>query len=292
MPEPNCACAAGCNAVASPMANAVRSSFFMPYPFGCGWCGKALQQYRVTAVRQEFPSGFVQDGRPVACTVRPVLSSSLRGPPFAPRSASLRSAFLRNRRSHRGSPWHRPGIRRCIGPTTFSPFPLCSDIRQGPEPIGVRGRGQLIALKISLEALWNGVVGRYLQEAVKNAGRRLRDAGRSSVGKCLRAAGGDGAAALRDLAGTGNDTQGDRSTEDFQVMVVDLVFQPFFTDLVEAVKLVEIDGVTIRHNQPVKSDGHAPLLSEARRSSLLGFTEHDRSLGDNDVLTIMRIQRI
>src|ERR1019366_3859640 len=240
----------------------------LPYPLGCGWCGKALQQYRVTAVRQGFLAGSVQDGRPLACTVRPVLSSSLRGPPFAPRSASLRSAFLRNRRSHRGTPWHRPGIRRCIGPTTSSPFPLCSDIRQGPESIGVRGRGQLIALKISLKALWNGVVGVrrqkqilrkvdfyamalpnrdggwYLQEAVKNAGRGLGDAGRSSVGKCLRAAGGDGAAALHDLAGTGNDTQSDRGAEDFQVMVVDLIFQPFLADLVETVKLVEIDGVT------------------------------------------------
>src|SRR5271169_584322 len=29
MPEPNCACAAGCSAVASPMASAVRSTFFI-----------------------------------------------------------------------------------------------------------------------------------------------------------------------------------------------------------------------------------------------------------------------
>src|SRR6266536_5136463 len=33
MPEPNCACAAGCNAVAIPMANAVRISFFIVCPF-------------------------------------------------------------------------------------------------------------------------------------------------------------------------------------------------------------------------------------------------------------------
>jgi hypothetical protein len=75
-------------------------------------------------------------------------------------------------------------------------------------------------------------------------------------------------------------------------MVVDLIFQAFFADLVEAVELVEIDGVTIRHNQAVKGDGHAPLLAKARRSNLLRFAQHHRSLGDNDVLVVVRIQGI
>src|SRR5260370_37367570 len=131
---------------------------------------------------------------------------------------------------------------------------------------------------------------RYLHEAVKNAGRGLRDAGRSSVGERLRAAGGDGAAALRDLAGSGNHSQGDRGAEDFQVVVVDLVFQPFFADLVEAVELVEIDRVTIWHNQAVKGDSHAPLLAESRRANLLRFAEYKRSLVDDDVLMVVRIQ--
>src|SRR5580658_1533760 len=41
MPEPNCACAAGCNAVASPMASAVRSSVFIALSFRLrlvSWC--------------------------------------------------------------------------------------------------------------------------------------------------------------------------------------------------------------------------------------------------------------
>jgi hypothetical protein len=40
-----------------------------------------------------------------------------------------------------GSPWHRPGIRRCIDPATASPFPLCSDSRQGQESTGQEGEG-------------------------------------------------------------------------------------------------------------------------------------------------------
>ena len=77
-----------------------------------------------------------------------------------------------------------------------------------------------------------------------------------------------------------------------KVVVVDLVFQPFLADLVETVKLVEIDGVTVGHNQAVKYDGHPPLLAEARRSDLLCFAQHDRSFGDDDVLMVVRIQGI
>ena len=61
----------------------------------------------------------------------------------------------------------------------------------------------------------------------------------------------------------GNDTQRDRGSEDLEVVIVDLIFQTFLADLIETVELVEIDGVTVRHNQPVKNHGHAALLAEA-----------------------------
>ncbi len=123
MPEPNCACASGCNAAANPTASTVRVSFFIVLSFRRRWFRDALQRYGFTAVRQEFLSGSLQDGQPLACTVRLVLFSWLREPPSAPWSASLRSAFLRPRRSpDRGTPWHRPGIRRCIGPATSCTF--------------------------------------------------------------------------------------------------------------------------------------------------------------------------
>jgi len=59
--------------------------------------------------------------------------------------------------------------------------------------------------------------------------------------------------------GTGNDAEGNRRAEDFNVMVVDLVFEASGSGLIETVELVEIDGVAIRHQQPMEGDGEALL---------------------------------
>src|SRR5712692_8535598 len=48
-------------------------------------------------------------------------------------------------------------------------------------------------------------------------------------------------AAVRALRGSGDDAKSNRRAEDLEVVMVDLVFQASFTDLVEAVKLVKID---------------------------------------------------
>ena len=90
--------------------------------------------------------------------------------------------------------------------------------------------------------------GRYLHEAIKDSGRRLRNTARGPGGERLRTARRDGAATLRDLARSGNHTQSDRGAEDLEVVVVDLIFQSFLSDLIETLELVEIDRVTVRHN--------------------------------------------
>ena len=41
--------------------------------------------------------------------------------------------------------------------------------------------------------------------------------------------------------------------------MIDLIFEAGLTDLVQAVKLIEIDRVTIRHDKPVKYHGQASL---------------------------------
>src|ERR1017187_2438636 len=250
-------------------------------------------------------------------TVRPVLSSSLPGPPFVPWSTSLRLTFARPRRFlDQCSPSHRLDIRRCIDPATASPLPLCSDSRQAREPTERRGKEQLFASEASLERLWDGVVrirGKkhvlreihfhamsfpnrdrrwYLDETVKDRGRGLRNTSCSPVGESLGAAWGNGAATLADLTRSGDHTQSDRGSEDLKVVIIDLVFQSLLPDLIEALKLVEIDGIAVRHNQTVENDGHPALLTEARRSNLLCFTENYCPLGNDDVLTIMRIQRV
>jgi hypothetical protein len=133
---------------------------------------------------------------------------------------------------------------------------------------------------------------RYLNEAVKDSGRRLRDTSRSPVGECLGTARGNGAATLRDLACPSDHTQSYRGTEDLKVVIVYLVLQSFLTDLIEALELVEIDGIAVRHNQAVKNNGHSPLLAEACGSNLLRFAQDDCSFGNEDALMVMRIQRI
>src|SRR6266849_9317613 len=67
--------------------------------------------------------------------------------------------------------------------------------------------------------------------------------------------------AVRALRGSGDDAKSNGRAEDLEVVMVDLVFQASFTDLVQAVKLVEIHGVTVRHNQPVENH-RQPALAE------------------------------
>ena len=62
--------------------------------------------------------------------------------------------------------------------------------------------------------------------------------------------------------------------------------------LVKTVKLVQIDGVVIRHNHAVEDDGHASLLAKSRRTDLAGFTQHDGSIGNKDVLVIVGVDGI
>ena len=66
--------------------------------------------------------------------------------------------------------------------------------------------------------------------------------------------------------------------------MVDLVFQAGLTDLVEAVKLVKIHGVAVRHNQPVE-DHRQPALAETLHFA--GFPQSKGSFGDQDVLAVM-----
>jgi hypothetical protein len=42
----------------------------------------------------------------------------------------------------------------------------------------------------------------------------------------------------------------------------------------------------------VKNNGHSPLLAEACRSNLLCFAQDNGSFGNDDVLMVMRVQRI
>src|ERR1035438_3959732 len=92
-------------------------------------------------------------------------------------------------------------------------------------------------------ALPNRDGGGYLYEAVKDSGGRLRNTARSPVRECLGSARCNGPATLSDLACSGNHAQGDRRAEDLKVVVVDLILEPCLSNLIEALELVEIDGL-------------------------------------------------
>ena len=156
------------------------------------------------------------------------------------------------------------------------------------------GRQQHVLGEVHLDSMpfpnrdrrWN------LNEAVEDGTRTLGYSSGCSIGKRLRSAGGDGAAARCDLAGSRDDSKRDRCPEDLKVVVVDFVLEPLLSNLVESVELVEIDGVTVRHNQPMEHDGHAPLLTETRCANLPALAQYNRSIGDDDVLVVVGIQRI
>src|SRR5665213_2504825 len=141
-------------------------------------------------------------------------------------------------------------------------------------------------------SLPDGDRGRDLNEPVENRRGRLRHAGRCAVGKGLWAGAGEIRPALANLRGTGNHAECDRRSEDLQIVVVDLVLQALLADLVEAVELVEVNAVPVRHQQAMESDGDSPLLAESGGADLAGLAQHNRSLGNEDVLVVVRVDGI
>src|ERR1700759_2173709 len=73
-------------------------------------------------------------------------------------------------------------------------------------------------------SLPNRDVGRDLQEAVHDGGRRLGDRRCRAIGEDLRSRATVDTASLRDLCGAGNHPKSNGSTEDFKIMVVDFIF--------------------------------------------------------------------
>src|ERR1039458_8486975 len=156
------------------------------------------------------------------------------------------------------------------------------------------GWQQHVLREINLHAvsLPDGDCGRDLNEPVENRRGRLRHAGCFSVRKGLWAGATEIRSTLADLGGTGNHAECNRRSEDLQVVIVDLVLQSLLADLVEAVELVEVNAVPVRHQQTMESDGDSPLLAKPGGADLPGLAEHDRSLGNEDVLVVVRVHRI
>ena len=77
-----------------------------------------------------------------------------------------------------------------------------------------------------------------------------------------------------------------------QVMIIYFVLQSLLADLVEAMKLIEVNAIAVGHDHAMEDDGHAALLAEACRADLPGFAEHDSSVGNDHVLMVVGIDRV
>src|SRR6185437_3834460 len=124
-----------------------------------------------------------------------------------------------------------------------------------------------------------------VQEFVEDALRRLTQALTHALLNSLRA--GLSKNASRTCLGNSPDSSNcERRAEDFEVVVVHLVSQARVANLIHAFELVEADGVAVRHDEPVESDGE-PCLAEGVHT--LGFSQHLCSRRNEQVLTIMRV---
>ena len=75
-------------------------------------------------------------------------------------------------------------------------------------------------------------------------------------------------------------------------MVVDFIFQAFFSDLIEAMKLIKIDRVAVGHDHAVKDNGQTALLAESNGTDLTSLSKNNGPIGDKHMLAVVRIDRI
>ena len=77
-----------------------------------------------------------------------------------------------------------------------------------------------------------------------------------------------------------------------EIVIVHFIFQALFANLVKAMKLVQVNGVAVRHNHPVEDNGHAALLAKSRGTDLAGLPQHNRPIWDEHMLVIVRVNGI
>src|SRR4030095_11692142 len=76
----------------------------------------------------------------------------------------------------------------------------------------------------------------------------------------------------------------ERHTKHLSIVMVDLIAKTGFADLVQALKLVQVHEITIRHYHAMEEDCQAFL---AEHGNALYFAEHPGSLGNQQVLSVV-----
>ena len=97
--------------------------------------------------------------------------------------------------------------------------------------------------------------------------------------------------ALRDARGSAfrnrsERTDGERNTEDAEIVVIDLVPQTGVADLVESLELIEADGIAVGHQDAMEDDRETRL---AEGVDFLGFTKQLRACGNEQMLAVVRV---
>src|SRR6266705_2677154 len=115
--------------------------------------------------------------------------------------------------------------------------------------------------------------------------RRLREtAGHSlsvSVSRRL-----ENAAIVVGLSESSDRSDCERHTKHLNIVMVDLIPKTGFPDLVQALELVQVQGITIRHYQAMEEDCQAFL---AEHGDALYFAQHPGSLGNQQLLSVVRV---
>src|SRR5215472_14452083 len=128
-----------------------------------------------------------------------------------------------------------------------------------------------------------------VEKAIENVQRGLRQAPGNTLSVSAQVRCGQAsysAVGGADRGQTGNRADRDGGAKDFEVVIIDPVVERGFSDLIEARSLVEVDGVTVRHDQPMEDNGKTFLTNIV---DFLGFSEQACSCRDQQLHVIMRV---
>src|SRR6266850_2785011 len=152
----------------------------------------------------------------------------------------------------------------------------------------VVGRQKQVLRQINFDAVsfTNSEGGQHIQVAVENTQRRLGKTGGHALFISIQArAVRSGPAVAFAQARDGAD--GERYAEDLQVVMIHLITQAGFPDLIQALELIKIDGITVRHDEAVEENREAFL---PKTFDLANFSERSTPLRNQKVLTVTGIK--
>ena len=143
----------------------------------------------------------------------------------------------------------------------------------------IRDEKVLREINLHAVAFSNGYRGEQVQEPVQNVRGRLREARGHALAVGIRWSQRQTETARIGpcLSQSSDCTDCYGRSENLQVVMVDLILEAGLTDLVQALELIEINRIPVRHDEPMENHSQAGL---AEAFHPLGFA-HDFRAGRN-----------